>query len=109
MATELTKKRCVACEAGMPTTPAGEIPGLLAQLPGWRVDDGKKLFKTFKRKDWLDAIRFVDRIGDVAEAEGHHPNLYVAWGRVDVTIWTHAVDALTENDFILAAKIDRAA
>ena len=109
MATELTKKKCVACEAGMPTTPAEEIPALMAQLPGWRVDEGKKLVKTFRRRDWLDTIRFVDRIGDVAEAEDHHPNLSVAWGRVDVTIWTHAVDALTENDFILAAKIDEAA
>jgi 4a-hydroxytetrahydrobiopterin dehydratase len=109
MATELAKKTCVACHGGMPTTPAEEIPGLLAQLEGWRVEGGKKLVKTFKWKDWLDTIRFVDRIGDVAEREDHHPNLYVAWGRVDVTIWTHAVDALTENDFILAAKIDQAA
>jgi 4a-hydroxytetrahydrobiopterin dehydratase len=109
MATELAAKRCVPCHGGMPTLSEDEVGRLLGQLEGWRVVDGKKLAKTFKRRDFLAAVELVDRIAPVAEAEGHHPELRVGWGRVGVEVWTHAVGGLTENDFILAAKIDRVA
>jgi 4a-hydroxytetrahydrobiopterin dehydratase len=110
VAAKLAEKKCVPCHGGMPTLKPDEVAPLLADLgAGWRVEEGKKLVKRFKRKDFLDAIAFVDRIGPIAEGEGHHPDLYVRYGSVDAILWTHAVDGLTENDFILAAKIDQAA
>jgi 4a-hydroxytetrahydrobiopterin dehydratase len=76
---------------------------------GWEVEEGKRLVKAFRFKDFLGAVGFVNAITPVAEAEGHHPDLLVRWGEVRVTLWTHAVGGLTENDFILAAKIDQVA
>ncbi len=80
---------------------------LLAQLDGWRVIDGHHLEKTYTTPDFATALALVNRIGAVAEAEDHHPDLLLAWGRVEVKIWTHKIDGLTESDFILAAKCDR--
>ncbi len=86
-----------------------EVEPLLGQLEGWRLEtDGghQQLVKQFKFKDFLAAVDFVNRVAPVAEGEGHHPDLLVSWGRVRVMLWTHAAGGLTENDFILAAKID---
>lgn len=107
MVTELAAKHCVPCHGGMPALTAGEIAPLAARLPGWRVEDDRRLKKTFRFEDFMGAVAFVTALTPVVEAEGHHPNLSVRWGAVGVTIWTHAIDALTENDFILAAKLDR--
>jgi 4a-hydroxytetrahydrobiopterin dehydratase len=110
MVTELAGKTCVPCHGGMPTLAEAEIARLMGQLDGWHLEGGKRISKTFKRKGFVGAVELVNQIVPVAEGEGHHPDLHVAAsGRVGVEIWTHAVDGLTENDFILAAKIDQMA
>jgi 4a-hydroxytetrahydrobiopterin dehydratase len=89
-----------------------QVEPLLAQLAGWQVEDAdghSQIAKTFSFGNFVDAVGFVNRITPVAEAEGHHPDLLVGWGRVGVVLWTHAAGGLTENDFILAAKIDEVA
>lgn len=99
---------CVPCKGGVPPLTREQIEPLLARLDhGWEVEDDRKLVKRFKVKNFVQAVDFVDRITPVAEAEGHHPDLYVAWGKVEVYLWTHKIDGLTESDFYLAAKIDR--
>jgi 4a-hydroxytetrahydrobiopterin dehydratase len=103
----LAERRCVPCEGGTPPLTAEEIGPLQAQLEGWEVEDGKRLTKTFAFPDFVKAVDFVNAITPVAEAEGHHPDLTVTWGKVGVQLWTHAVGGLSENDFILAAKIDQ--
>jgi 4a-hydroxytetrahydrobiopterin dehydratase len=100
----LLAKHCVPCEGGVPKLGAEEIARLSPQVPGWTVADDR-LQRRFVFPTFVDAIRFVDRMADVAEAEGHHPDFCVHYRQVDVTIWTHAIGGLSENDFILAAKI----
>ena len=107
MSRALADKRCVPCEGGTPALTRGEIEPLAAQVETWKVEDGKRLTKAFKFKNFLEAVAFVNIITPVAEAEGHHPDLHVRWGEVRVILWTHAAGGLTENDFILAAKIDQ--
>jgi 4a-hydroxytetrahydrobiopterin dehydratase len=108
MGTALAARRCVACHGGMPAVAEEAIPGLLAELdPGWRVEEGRKLIRTYRVPDFNAAVALVEAIAPVIDAEGHHPILTVAWGKVRVALWTHAIDALTDNDFILAAKFDR--
>lgn len=105
----LASRSCVPCRAGdAPLT--GEALGALArELPDWTVAGGHHLERTFPFPDFRSALAFANRAGEIAESEGHHPDLLVAWGRVTVTVWTHAIDGLTESDFVLAAKIERAA
>ncbi|HEX2185314.1 MAG TPA: 4a-hydroxytetrahydrobiopterin dehydratase [Chloroflexota bacterium] len=107
MATGLADKRCTPCEGGTPPLTSEQVKPLLAQLDGWEVEEGKKLTKSFRFDNFVQAVDFVNAITPVAEAEGHHPDLYVRWGEVRVYLWTHAIDGLSENDFILASKIDR--
>ena len=105
--TPLAARRCVPCEAGTPPLAPEAWKPLLDQLEGWEVRDGVRLVKEFRFKDFLQAVAFVNRITPIAEDEGHHPDLQVGWGRVLVELTTHAAKGLTENDFVLAAKIDR--
>ena len=107
MASSLADNKCVPCRGGTPPLTDEQIQPLLAQLEGWQVEDDKKLIKTYKLKNWIEAVDFVNRISPVAEAEGHHPDLYLRWGEVRVYLWTHKIDGLTESDFYMAAKIDR--
>lgn len=107
MSAELAARHCVACHGGMPALTAEEIAALLPRVEGWRVEDDRRLKKVFRFGDFVGAVDFVTRLTPIVEAEGHHPNLSVRWGAVGVTIWTHAIDALTDNDFILAAKLDQ--
>jgi 4a-hydroxytetrahydrobiopterin dehydratase len=107
--TDLAERRCVPCRGGVPPLGAAEIAPLLEQLAGWRVVDGHHLEKTYTVRDFAAALALVNRIGAIAEEQDHHPDIYLAWGRVGVKIWTHKIDGLTESDFILAAKCDRAA
>ncbi len=80
---------------------------LAAELPpGWNIRDGHQLEKEFKFKDFREALDFTNRVGELAESQGHHPDIHLSWGKVKLTIWTHKVDGLTESDFILAAKAD---
>ena len=103
---ELTKKKCVPCAGGVPALKGEEIGKLLRQLRGWDVVDSHHLTKTYAFEDFSAALAFVNRVGTLAEREGHHPDIYLAWGRVRLDVWTHKIDGLTESDFILAAKAD---
>jgi 4a-hydroxytetrahydrobiopterin dehydratase len=103
----LADQRCIPCRGGTPPLTEDQIEPLLKQLNGWQVEEGKKLVKSFRFKNWALAIEFVNAISTVAEREGHHPDLYVRWGEVVVYLWTHKINGLTESDFFMAAKIDR--
>src|SRR4051794_18576725 len=104
----LAEKKCVPCEGGTPPLAAKEAERLLAELDGWSlVEGGKELSKEYKFPDFRQALGFVNRLGEVAESEGHHPDVYLTWGKVRVNLSTHSVGGLSANDFILAAKADR--
>ena len=104
---DLSQKRCIPCEGGTPPLSRVEAEELLKQVVGWNMsEDGKKISKTFKFKNFMQALDFTNKIGAIAEEEGHHPDIDLHWGRVGVTLSTHSIKGLSENDFILAAKID---
>jgi 4a-hydroxytetrahydrobiopterin dehydratase len=96
----------VPCKGGVPPLKGEELQKLSSQLPDWKVIGEHHIIKTYIFPDFKTALDFVNRAGAVAEAEGHHPDMTLAWGRVDVKTYTHKIDGLTESDFILAAKID---
>jgi 4a-hydroxytetrahydrobiopterin dehydratase len=104
----LAERTCVPCKGGVPPLTPEQIRPLLAQLDGWKVADSHHLEKRYDVADFAQALELVNRIGAIAEEQGHHPDLYLAWGRVVVKIWTHKINGLTESDFILAAKCDAA-
>ena len=104
---ELAAKTCVPCRGGVPPLKGQELAELEKQLEGWKVVDEHHLVKGYKFPDFRTALLFVNKVGDLAEEQGHHPDIYLAWGKVEITIWTHKIDGLTESDFILAAKINR--
>lgn len=106
---ELARRKCTPCRDGMPSLPDDEARRLLAQLGGWTLAPGPRLTRTWKLPDFAAALAFVNRIGAVAEDADHHPDIALAWGRVGVELWTHAAGGLTENDFIVAARIDEVA
>ena len=107
MVSELAQKRCIPCEGGVPPLKEDEINQLMAKLEGgWKVIDNHDIEKEYSFPDFKQALAFVNRVGGKAEEEGHHPDIYLAWGKVKVTLWTHAIDGLTESDFIFAAKAD---
>ncbi len=110
MSEELAAKSCVPCRGGVPPLAGAALEELLARLGpnGWRVVAGHHLEKRYDFPDFARALAFVDRAGAIAEAEGHHPDLHLSWGKVVVEIWTHKIDGLTESDFVLAAKLDAA-
>jgi 4a-hydroxytetrahydrobiopterin dehydratase len=108
MEVDLVAKRCTPCEGGTPPLGPEQIAPLLAKLRYWEVENGRHLTKMFKFVDFARALAFANKIGAIAEEEGHHPDLYLSWGKVRVDLWTHKIDGLSENDFIMAAKIDRA-
>lgn len=105
---ELAKKRCVPCEGGVSPYTQKEAGEMMKELhDGWMlVDEAHLLVREFRFKDFAQAMAFADKIAAVAEAEGHHPDLAISWGSVSVELSTHAIGGLSENDFILAAKID---
>ncbi|MCH8852236.1 MAG: 4a-hydroxytetrahydrobiopterin dehydratase [Planctomycetes bacterium] len=105
---ELAGKDCVPCKGGVPPLAGDEIARLLEQVDGWSAERDHHITKTIKFPDFVQALAAVNRIGEIAEQQGHHPDLYLAWGKVRVDTWTHKIDGLTESDFILAAKIDEA-
>lgn len=109
MTSELAKKNCVPCRGGVPPLEGGDIQVLLERLGGgWKVADGHHLEKEYEFDDFAGALNFTNAVGAVAEEQGHHPDIYLSWGRVGLKIWTHKIDGLTESDFILAAKADEA-
>jgi 4a-hydroxytetrahydrobiopterin dehydratase len=106
---ELTKKKCVSCEAGGPALPLAKILELSAALPDWKlVNHEKRIRREWRMRDFVAALDFFQQVGQIAEEEGHHPDLHLeGYRNVTIEIWTHAVGGLTENDFILAAKINQ--
>lgn len=102
---KLAAKKCVPCEGGVPKLTAKQIARLLPQIDGWEVRDDR-IHKSRTFFDFGTAMDFVNQMAEIAESEDHHPDFCVHFNRVDVTIWTHAIGGLSENDFILAAKID---
>jgi 4a-hydroxytetrahydrobiopterin dehydratase len=114
MTTPLADRRCVRCEPGTPSLDRAEVDRLLPDVPGWTIEErgGAEnhlvLTRHFKFKGFMPGVELVNRIAAIAEEEGHHPDLHLGWGYLTVELWTHAAGGLTENDFILAAKVDRA-
>ena len=105
---DLAKRRCEPCEGKTEPLRGDALARLHGQLgEGWRVVDENRLEKEYRFPDFREALAFVNRLGEVAEAEGHHPDVYLTWGRVVVTLSTHSIGGLSENDFILAAKADQ--
>ena len=102
----LSSKTCVPCRGGVPPLRGEEIQPLIEQVPGWRVIDEHHLEREYAFSDFLTALDFVNRVGSIAEEQGHHPDIDLSWGKAGVKIWTHKINGLTESDFILAAKID---
>lgn len=103
---DLANRTCVPCHGGVPRLRGDEISRYVNELRDWEVVDEHHLRKNYKFKNFRQAQDFVNRVGDLAEEQGHHPDICFGWGRAEITIWTHAIDGLSESDFILAAKID---
>ena len=104
---DLASRQCVPCKGGVPPLAGDALQALLAELGhGWRVVDGHHLEKEFRFRNFVDALAFTNRIGEMAEAQAHHPDIHLAWGRVKLEIWTHKIDGLTESDFVWAAKAE---
>ena len=106
MSEALAQKQCVPCKGGTPSLKGDALKSYAAQVPAWTIAHEHHLEREYKFSDFVTALAFVNRIGAIAEAEQHHPDIQLGWGRVGVKTYTHKVDGLTENDFILAAKID---
>lgn len=106
---DLAAKHCGPCAAGTPALGGEDLERLLGRLGGWSAaGGGKRLEKEYRFPDFKSALAFVNRVGELAEREGHHPDIELGWGRVKLTLWTHSIGGLSENDFILAAKADQA-
>ena len=107
---QLAKKHCVPCEGGIPPLSEEEEDKYIRQVEGWELirEGTHRIKKRFVFKDFMEAMEFVNKVADIAEQEGHHPNICIFYNKVDIELWTHAIGGLHENDFILAAKIDEA-
>jgi len=108
MSDQLADKTCTPCRGGVPALQSEAIAELRRHVPEWKVVRLHHLYRAFRFPDFRQALEFVNRVGAVAEEQGHHPDILLGWGKAEITLWTHTVDGLTESDFILAAKIDRA-
>jgi 4a-hydroxytetrahydrobiopterin dehydratase len=104
---ELADKTCVPCRGDVPPIKSYHLKRLSQIVPQWKVVNEHHLVRAFTFPDFKQALDFVNRAGEVAEQQGHHPDILLAWGKAEVTLWTHKIDGLSESDFIMAAKIDR--
>ena len=104
---DLASKACVPCRGGVPPLKGEELAALQRQVDGWNVIEGHHITKTFTFPNFRGALTFVNRVGEIAEEQGHHPDIAIHWNKVDLVLWTHKIGGLHENDFILAAKVDR--
>ena len=102
---DMTQKKCKPCEGSMPPLAEEKANELLNQIPGWEIKDGH-VFRQFKFKNFRESISFVNKVAEIAEQEGHHPDIIINYNKVAIELWTHAVNGLSENDFILSAKIN---
>lgn len=105
--TDLASKTCVPCKGGVAPLAGQELTDLAKQVPEWKVVDGHHIVRLYKFPDFRQALAFVNKVGELAEGQGHHPDILLSWGKVEVTTWTHKINGLTESDFILAAKIEK--
>jgi len=104
----LAEKDCVPCKGGVPPLKGPELSKIANQLDGgWQVVKEHHLEKEYKFKDFRQALEFTNKVGELAESQGHHPDIYLTWGKVKLNVWTHKIDGLTESDFVLAAKADK--
>ena len=104
----LAAKTCVPCRGGIPPLTQEEAGRMLASVPGWKLEEnGTRLVRRFEFEDFKKAMEFVNRVADLAEEQGHHPDIAIHWNKVDLVLWTHKIGGLHENDFILAAKVGR--
>ena len=104
---DLAERECVPCRGGIPPMKGDDLKQLSRQLPAWNVVDEHHLQRAYEFKNFRETLDFVNRVGELAEQQGHHPDICFGWGKADISIWTHKVNGLTESDFVLAAKIDR--
>jgi 4a-hydroxytetrahydrobiopterin dehydratase len=107
MVEQLADKKCVPCRGGVPPLKGKELEALHRNVPQWKVVDEHHITRAFTFPDFKQALEFVNRVGGLAEEQGHHPDILLTWGKAEITMWTHKIDGLTESDFIMAAKIDR--
>ena len=104
---ELAQKDCVSCKGGVPPLKGNDLVRLTQQLgEGWRVINEHHLEREFKFENFRKALAFTNKVGELAEQQNHHPDIYLAWGKVKLTLWTHKIDGLTESDFVFAAKVN---
>lgn len=110
MSQNLAEKECVPCKGGVPPMEGAEVARLLEELGGgWKAADGRRLEKVYTFRNFREALAFTNKIGEIAERQGHHPDINLAWGMVKVAVWTHKINGLTESDFIFAAKVEEMA
>jgi 4a-hydroxytetrahydrobiopterin dehydratase len=107
MPEELASQTCVPCRGGVPPLKGAELQQILQQVPQWKVINEHHVTRAFTFPDFKQALAFVNRVGEVAEQQGHHPDILLTWGKAEVTMWTHKIDGLTRSDLIMAAKIDQ--
>jgi 4a-hydroxytetrahydrobiopterin dehydratase len=107
MTEQLADKKCVPCRGGTPPLKGKKLEKLHAVVPKWTITNEHHIHREFRFPDFKQALEFVNCVGELAENEGHHPDILLAWGKVGITLWTHTIDGLTESDLIMAAKIDR--
>jgi 4a-hydroxytetrahydrobiopterin dehydratase len=104
---DLASQTCVPCRGGVPPMKGEELARIKKLVPHWNVVNEHHITRTFTFPDFRQALDFVNRVGEVAEQQGHHPDILLAWGKAEITLWTHKIDGLTQSDFIMAAKIDQ--
>lgn len=108
MSIDLTKIKCIPCEGGTPPLEKAKVSEFLTQTPGWKLsEDGIQIWNEYHFKDFRESLDFVNKVGGIAESEGHHPDILISYNRVKLTLYTHAMGGLSQNDFILAAKINQ--
>jgi 4a-hydroxytetrahydrobiopterin dehydratase len=107
VAEDLASQTCVPCRGGVPPMRAQELQRLLQLVPQWKAVNEHHITRTFTFPDFKQALAFVNRVGEVAENQGHHPDILLTWGKAEITLWTHKIDGLTQSDFIMAAKIEQ--
>jgi 4a-hydroxytetrahydrobiopterin dehydratase len=107
MPEELASQTCVPCRGGVPPLKGTELQQILQQVPEWKAINEHHITRAFTFPDFKQALAFVNRVGEVAEQQGHHPDILLTWGKAEITMWTHKIDGLTRSDLIMAAKIDQ--
>ena len=107
MTEQLADKQCVPCRGGVPALKGVALDPFRKQVPQWNVVNEHHVTRAFAFPDFVQALAFVNKVGALAEEQGHHPDILLTWGKAEITLWTHKVDGLTESDFIMAAKIDK--